>query len=266
MALPADVRGRTNPKSSTGRIDVFTRVISDESFRFDEIPAGYDGPLFLEIVPRSFAVRVRGGPDAQPAAARRPATRAAPTRRSSRCTTSPRSSTRTTPRSRCGPASRRRPLPRASTSSAARSRRVQARPQRAAARPRARRRARRRVVLGADLRRRRPHRPAAGGVLSPDLARAGAIPPWLAAEMTAYDPTSRRAAHALRGLLRSRLRLRPAGTPPGRACGARSTRARRSLHGRARAAHLQARLRADARSRPTSSTGKESARPTSTRS
>ena len=44
------MRGRTNPKSSTGRIDVFTRVISEANFRFDEIPAGYDGPLFLEIV------------------------------------------------------------------------------------------------------------------------------------------------------------------------------------------------------------------------
>ena len=61
VALPADVRGRTNPKSSTGRIDVFTRVISEGNFRFDEIPAGYDGPLFLEIVSRSFAIRVEEG-------------------------------------------------------------------------------------------------------------------------------------------------------------------------------------------------------------
>src|SRR2546423_14489768 len=60
-ALPADVRGRTNPKSSTGRIDVFTRVISEGNFRFDEIPAGYEGPLFLEIVSRSFAIRVQEG-------------------------------------------------------------------------------------------------------------------------------------------------------------------------------------------------------------
>jgi dCTP deaminase len=59
VALPADVRGRTNPKSSTGRIDVFTRVISEGNFRFDEIPAGYEGPLFLEIVSRSFAIRVQ---------------------------------------------------------------------------------------------------------------------------------------------------------------------------------------------------------------
>jgi dCTP deaminase len=61
VALPDDVRGRTNPKSSTGRIDVFTRVISEGNFRFDEIPAGYEGPLFLEIFSRSFAIRVEEG-------------------------------------------------------------------------------------------------------------------------------------------------------------------------------------------------------------
>jgi dCTP deaminase len=59
LALPAGVRGKANPKSSTGRIDVFTRVITDESYRFDEIADGYDGPLFLEVVPLSFPVRVR---------------------------------------------------------------------------------------------------------------------------------------------------------------------------------------------------------------
>lgn len=59
LALPPGVRGRTNPKSSTGRLDVFTRVITDESYRFDEIADGYDGPLYLEVVPLSFAIRVR---------------------------------------------------------------------------------------------------------------------------------------------------------------------------------------------------------------
>jgi dCTP deaminase len=59
LALPAGVRGKANPKSSTGRIDVFTRVITDESYRFDEIADGYEGPLFLEVVPLSFPVRVR---------------------------------------------------------------------------------------------------------------------------------------------------------------------------------------------------------------
>jgi dCTP deaminase len=59
LALPDDVRGKANPKSSTGRLDVFTRVITDESYRFDEIALGYEGPLYLEVVPLSFAIRVR---------------------------------------------------------------------------------------------------------------------------------------------------------------------------------------------------------------
>jgi dCTP deaminase len=59
LALPDNVRGKTNPKSSTGRLDVFTRVITDESYRFDEIAFGYSGPLYLEVVPLSFAIRVR---------------------------------------------------------------------------------------------------------------------------------------------------------------------------------------------------------------
>ncbi len=59
LSLPPGMRGKANPKSSTGRIDVFTRVITDESYRFDEIADGYDGPLFLEVVPLSFPVRVR---------------------------------------------------------------------------------------------------------------------------------------------------------------------------------------------------------------
>lgn len=59
LALPPGVRARTNPKSSTGRVDVFTRVITDHSYRFDEIDAGYQGRLWLEVVPLSFTVRVR---------------------------------------------------------------------------------------------------------------------------------------------------------------------------------------------------------------
>jgi dCTP deaminase len=59
LRLPGHIRGKANPKSSTGRIDVFTRVITDHSDRFDEIEAGYDGPLYLEVVPLSFAIRVR---------------------------------------------------------------------------------------------------------------------------------------------------------------------------------------------------------------
>lgn len=59
LRLPAQIRGRANPKSSTGRADVFTRVITDGGHRFDDIAPGYSGPLYLEVVPLSFPIRVR---------------------------------------------------------------------------------------------------------------------------------------------------------------------------------------------------------------
>ncbi len=52
---------KTNPKSSTGRLDIFTRVITDYSHRFEEIEPGYSGKLYLEVVPKSFPVKVRTG-------------------------------------------------------------------------------------------------------------------------------------------------------------------------------------------------------------
>src|SRR5262249_9908384 len=61
LRLPASVRGRCNPKSPTGRLDIFTRVITDGTPRFDEVPVGYRGPLYLEISPQSFPVRVHAG-------------------------------------------------------------------------------------------------------------------------------------------------------------------------------------------------------------
>lgn len=61
LALPRTLRARANPKSTTGRLDVFTRVVTDLNAGFDEIRSGYAGPLFLEVVPRSFAVKVRTG-------------------------------------------------------------------------------------------------------------------------------------------------------------------------------------------------------------
>jgi dCTP deaminase len=61
LRLPAEIRAKANPKSSTGRLDVFTRVLTDRNHRFDEIAAGYRGKLYLEIVPRSFAIRVKTG-------------------------------------------------------------------------------------------------------------------------------------------------------------------------------------------------------------
>jgi dCTP deaminase len=59
LQLPANLRGKANPKSSTGRSDVFTRLITDRSDRFDEIAPGYSGKLYLEVVPLSFPIRVR---------------------------------------------------------------------------------------------------------------------------------------------------------------------------------------------------------------
>lgn len=61
LALPAGLSASANPKSSTGRIDVFTRVITDRAREFDAIEPGYAGPLYAEISPRTFPVRVRMG-------------------------------------------------------------------------------------------------------------------------------------------------------------------------------------------------------------
>jgi dCTP deaminase len=61
LRLPGEIRAKANPKSSTGRLDVFTRVLTDRNHRFDEIGAGYEGKLYLEVVPRSFAIRVKTG-------------------------------------------------------------------------------------------------------------------------------------------------------------------------------------------------------------
>lgn len=61
LRLPVQLRAKANPKSSTGRLDVFTRVLTDRNHRFDEIAGGYQGKLYLEIVPRTFAIRVKTG-------------------------------------------------------------------------------------------------------------------------------------------------------------------------------------------------------------
>ncbi|MGB7432443.1 MAG: 2'-deoxycytidine 5'-triphosphate deaminase [Ahrensia sp.] len=59
--LPADISASTNPKSSTGRLDIFTRVLTDRCVEFDKVPAGYSGPLYLEVSPRTFPIVVRRG-------------------------------------------------------------------------------------------------------------------------------------------------------------------------------------------------------------
>lgn len=61
LALPKTVSAAANPKSSTGRLDVFTRVIADGTRRFDIIEAGYHGPLYAEISPKTFPVLLREG-------------------------------------------------------------------------------------------------------------------------------------------------------------------------------------------------------------
>ena len=61
LALPERTTGFANPKSSTGRIDVFTRLITDFGVEFDKAPAGYKGHLYLEVSPRTFPVLVRAG-------------------------------------------------------------------------------------------------------------------------------------------------------------------------------------------------------------
>jgi dCTP deaminase len=61
LDLPADIAASTNPKSSTGRLDVFTRVIADETRGFDRVAAGYSGPLYAEISPKTFPILVREG-------------------------------------------------------------------------------------------------------------------------------------------------------------------------------------------------------------
>src|SRR6266849_7179134 len=61
VRLPKDVSGKANPKSTTGRLDVFTRLITDYGSEFERVPTGYRGKLYVEIVPRTFSVLVSQG-------------------------------------------------------------------------------------------------------------------------------------------------------------------------------------------------------------
>ena len=61
LSLPKGVSARANPKSSTGRVDVFVRLLSDYGDRFDDVAGGYDGPIYLEIAPQTFSILVRTG-------------------------------------------------------------------------------------------------------------------------------------------------------------------------------------------------------------
>jgi dCTP deaminase len=61
LALPPDIAATANAKSSTGRLDLLTRTVTDGGVEFDRITQGYNGPLYAEICPRSFSVLVRPG-------------------------------------------------------------------------------------------------------------------------------------------------------------------------------------------------------------
>jgi dCTP deaminase len=61
LRLPAGISARANPKSSTGRVDVFVRLLTDRGDTFDDVREGYDGPVYLEIAPQTFSVLARSG-------------------------------------------------------------------------------------------------------------------------------------------------------------------------------------------------------------
>jgi dCTP deaminase len=61
LKLPPGIAGRANPKSSTGRVDVFVRLLTDHGPVFDDVADGYEGPLYVEIAPQTFSVLVRTG-------------------------------------------------------------------------------------------------------------------------------------------------------------------------------------------------------------
>ncbi|MFQ5949109.1 MAG: 2'-deoxycytidine 5'-triphosphate deaminase domain-containing protein, partial [Nitrospiria bacterium] len=61
LRLPPKISGKANPKSTTGRLDIFTRLISDYGIEFERVQAGYKGKLYVEIVPRTFSILVREG-------------------------------------------------------------------------------------------------------------------------------------------------------------------------------------------------------------
>ncbi len=61
LALPPGLTAVANAKSSSGRLDLLTRTITDGGIEFDRIPEGYEGPLYAEVCPRSFSVLVRAG-------------------------------------------------------------------------------------------------------------------------------------------------------------------------------------------------------------
>lgn len=61
LHLPYSISGKANPKSTTGRLDVFTRLIADYGHEFERVPLGYRGKLYIEVVPRTFSILIKEG-------------------------------------------------------------------------------------------------------------------------------------------------------------------------------------------------------------
>jgi dCTP deaminase len=61
LNLPDDIRGKANPKSTTGRLDIFTRLITECGDEFDRVPKGYSGELYVEVSSRTFPIRLKAG-------------------------------------------------------------------------------------------------------------------------------------------------------------------------------------------------------------
>ena len=258
LALPEDVRAKANPKSSTGRLDVFTRVITDRHHRFDDIRPGYRGKLYLEVVPRSFAIQVQTGLSLNQLRLARGDVRLGDARdpraagRVRRCSTSTRTPL---PRVRAGAS------PTASSSASTSPGRAIAWSatgrRRTACRSTSRGSA---PTAGPTTGTRSTPRRAGRIVLEPEIfylllsAEGVCIPPQIAAEMMAYDPTAGELRTHYAGFFDPGFGYDPAGEPPRQPRRARGPRPRRLLHGRAPPAGLQARPRVDAAPRPSAST------------
>ncbi len=59
LNLPDDIKGKSNPKSTTGRLDIFTRIITERGSEYDYIDYNYNGKLYLEIIPQSFSIKIK---------------------------------------------------------------------------------------------------------------------------------------------------------------------------------------------------------------
>jgi len=59
LKLPKEVKGKANPKSTTGRLDIFTRIITEHGSEYDFIDYNYKGKLYLEIIPQSFSIKIK---------------------------------------------------------------------------------------------------------------------------------------------------------------------------------------------------------------